>query len=250
MEISLKDKVAIITGGTRGIGFAMVKKFVEAQAKVVIWGSRIETAEAALEKLRKAFPDCEAMAMAPVLTDQKQVKEAMALVANKYGRIDILANNAGISQSIPLENYTDEDLDKIIDLNIRAVFVCSKAAAAHMKETGGGCIINTSSIVGVYGQGLGCMYPASKSAVNGLTRSLSRELGRYGIRVNAVAPGVTRTDMVAALPENMVLPLLQKIPLGRMGEADDIANAALFLASDLASYMTGAVIPVDGGAIL
>ena len=250
MEISLKDKVAIITGGTRGIGFAMVKKFVEAQAKVVIWGSRIETAEAALEKLRKAFPDCEAMAMAPVLTDQKQVKEAMALVANKYGRIDILANNAGISQSIPLENYTDEDLDKIIDLNIRAVFVCSKTAAAHMKETGGGCIINTSSIVGVYGQGLGCMYPASKSAVNGLTRSLSRELGRYGIRVNAVAPGVTRTDMVAALPENMVLPLLQKIPLGRMGEADDIANAALFLASDLASYMTGAVIPVDGGAIL
>ena len=250
MDISLKDKVAIITGGTRGIGFAMVKKFVEAQAKVVIWGSRIETAEAALEKLRKAFPDCEAMAMAPVLTDQKQVKEAMALVANKYGRIDILANNAGISQSIPLENYTDEDLDKIIDLNIRAVFVCSKAAAAHMKETGGGCIINTSSIVSIYGQGLGCMYPASKSAVNGLTRSLSRELGRYGIRVNAVAPGVTRTDMVAALPENMVLPLLQKIPLGRMGEADDIANAALFLASDLASYITGAVIPVDGGAII
>jgi 3-oxoacyl-[acyl-carrier protein] reductase/7-alpha-hydroxysteroid dehydrogenase len=250
MDISLKDKVAIITGGTRGIGFAMVKKFVEAQAKVVIWGSRIETAEAALAKLREAFPDCEAMAMAPVLTNQKQVKEAMALVANKYGRIDILANNAGISQSIPLENYTDEDLDKIIDLNIRAVFVCSKAAAAHMKETGGGCIINTSSIVSVYGQGLGCMYPASKSAVNGLTRSLSRELGRYGIRVNAVAPGVTRTDMVAALPENMVLPLLQKIPLGRMGEADDIANAALFLASDLASYITGAVLPVDGGAII
>ena len=250
MDISLKDKVAIITGGTRGIGFAMVKKFVEAQAKVVIWGSRIETAEAALAKLREAFPDCEAMAMAPVLTDQKQVKEAMALVANKYGRIDILANNAGISQSIPLENYTDEDLNKIIDLNIRAVFVCSKAAAAHMKETGGGCIINTSSIVSIYGQGLGCMYPASKSAVNGLTRSLSRELGRYGIRVNAVAPGVTRTDMVAALPENMVLPLLQKIPLGRMGEADDIANAALFLASDLASYITGAVIPVDGGAII
>lgn len=250
MDISLKDKVAIITGGTRGIGFAMVKKFVEAQAKVVIWGSRIETAEAALAKLREAFPDCEAMAMAPVLTDQKHVKEAMALVANKYGRIDILANNAGISQSIPLENYTDEDLDKIIDLNIRAVFVCSKAAAAHMKETGGGCIINTSSIVSIYGQGLGCMYPASKSAVNGLTRSLSRELGRYGIRVNAVAPGVTRTDMVAALPENMVLPLLQKIPLGRMGEADDIANAALFLASDLASYITGAVIHVDGGAIL
>ena len=119
--------------------------------------------------------------MAPALTDQNQVREAMDAIVSRYGRIDILANNAGISQSIPLENYTDEDLDRIIDLNIRAVFVCCKAAVAYMKEAGGGCIINTSSVVNFYGQGLGCMYPASKSAVNGLTRSLSRELGRYGI---------------------------------------------------------------------
>lgn len=250
MDMTLKDKVAIVTGGTRGIGFAMVKKFIEAQAQVIIWGSRQETAEAALTRLREIYPDCKAAAMAPTLTDQKQVKDAMEEVVRKYGRIDILANNAGISQSIPLENYTDEDLDRIMDLNIKAVFVCSKAVAAHMKDSGGGCIINTSSIVSFYGQGLGCMYPASKSAVNGLTRSLSRELGTYGIRVNAVAPGVTRTDMVAALPETMVAPLLQRIPLGRMGEADDIANAALFLASDMASYITGAVIQVDGGAIL
>ena len=250
MDMTLKDKVAIVTGGTRGIGFAMVKKFVEAKAKVVIWGSRKETAETALEKLREISPDCEAIAMAPLLTDGNQVKEAMQEVMRKFGRIDILVNNAGISQSTPLENYTDEDLNSIIDLNIKAVFICSKEAAAYMKEAGGGCIINTSSIVSFYGQGLGCMYPASKSAVNGLTRSLSRELGKYGIRVNAVAPGVTRTDMVAALPESMVAPLMQKIPLGRMGEAEDIANAALFLASDMASYITGAVIPVDGGAII
>lgn len=249
MDITLKNKVAIVTGGTRGIGFAIVKKFIEAQAKVVIWGSRKETAEAALEKLKEIYPGCEAMAMAPSLSDQKQVKQAMEEVVSRYGRIDILSNNAGISQSIALEDYTDEDIDKIMDLNIKAVFVCSQAAAAHMKETGGS-IINTSSVVSFYGQGLGCMYPASKSAVNGLTRSLSRELGQYGIRVNAVAPGVTRTDMVAALPESMVAPLLQKIPLARMGEAEDIANAALFLASDMASYITGAVIPVDGGAIL
>lgn len=249
MDITLKNKVAIVTGGTRGIGFAIVKKFIEAQAKVVIWGSRKETAEAALEKLKEIYPGCEAMAMAPSLSDQKQVKQAMEEVVSRYGRIDILSNNAGISQSIALEDYTDEDIDKIMDLNIKAVFVCSQAAASHMKETGGS-IINTSSVVSFYGQGLGCMYPASKSAVNGLTRSLSRELGQYGIRVNAVAPGVTRTDMVAALPESMVAPLLQKIPLARMGEAEDIANAALFLASDMASYITGAVIPVDGGAIL
>jgi 3-oxoacyl-[acyl-carrier protein] reductase/7-alpha-hydroxysteroid dehydrogenase len=249
MEIRLKDKVAVVTGGTRGIGFAIVKALVEAGAKVAIWGSRQETADAALAKIKAEYPDSDVMAMAPKLTERNEVEAAMNAVAERYGCVDILANNAGISQNIPLENYTDEDLDKIVDLNIKAVFTCSKAAA-HLMKGKGGSIINTSSVVSFYGQGLGSMYPASKAAVNGLTRALSRELGRDGIRVNAVAPGVTRTDMVAALPENMVAPLLQRIPLARMGEAEDIANAVVFLASDKASYITGAVIPVDGGAIL
>ena len=249
MNISLKDKVAVVTGGTRGIGFAIVKTLVESGAKVAIWGSRQETADAAVCKIREQYPNCDVMAMAPKLTDQKDVEEAMNAVVQRYGSIDILANNAGISQNIPLENYTEDDLNKIVDLNIKAVFTCSKAAA-HLMKGKGGSIINTSSVVSFYGQGLGSMYPASKAAVNGLTRALSRELGKDGIRVNAVAPGVTRTDMVAALPENMVAPLLQRIPLGRMGEAEDIANAVVFLASDMASYITGAVIPVDGGAIL
>ena len=249
MEISLKDKVAIVTGGTRGIGYAIVKTMVESGAKVAIWGSRQETADAAVAKIKAEYPKCEVTGMAPKLTDRKEVEEAMNAVMQKYGSIDILANNAGIAQNIPLENYTDEDLDKIVDLNIKAVFICSKAAAQHMKGKVGS-IINTSSVVSFYGQGLGSMYPASKAAVNGLTRALSRELGKDGIRVNAVAPGVTRTDMVAALPESMVAPLLQKIPLARMGEAEDIADAVVFLASDKASYITGTVIPVDGGAIL
>lgn len=249
MNISLKDKVAVVTGGTRGIGFAIVKALVESGAKVVIWGSRQETADAALTKIREQHPDCDVMAMAPKLTEQKEVAEAMNVILKRYGSIDILANNAGISQNIPLESYTDDDLNKIIDLNIKAVFICSKAAA-HLMKGKGGSIINTSSVVSFYGQGLGSMYPASKAAVNGLTRALSRELGKDGIRVNAVAPGVTRTDMVAALPEHMVAPLLQRIPLARMGEAEDIANTVVFLASDMASYITGAVIPVDGGAIL
>ena len=249
MEVSLKNKVAIVTGGTRGIGYAIVKAMVESGAKVAIWGSRQETADAASAKIREQYPDCNVMAMAPKLTEQKEVEEAMNAVVEKFGGIDILANNAGISQNIPLENYTDDDLEKIVDLNIKAVFICSKAAAHLMKEKGGS-IINTSSVVSFYGQGLGSMYPASKAAVNGLTRALSRELGKNGIRVNAVAPGVTRTDMVASLPENMVAPLLQRIPLARMGEAEDIANAVIFLASDKASYITGAVITVDGGAIL
>lgn len=249
MEISLNNKVAVVTGGTRGIGFAIVKAFVESGAKVAIWGSRQETAEAACAKIKEQYPSCNVVAMAPKLTDNREVEDAMTAVVEKYGKIDILANNAGISQNIPLDKYTDDDLEKVVDLNIKAVFVCSKAAAQFMKGNGG-CIINTSSIVSFYGQGLGSMYPASKAAVNGLTRSLSRELGKDGIRVNAVAPGVTRTDMVAALPENMVAPLLQRIPLARMGEAEDIANAVVFLASDKASYITGSVIPVDGGAIL
>ena len=249
MEITLKNKVAVVTGGTRGIGYAIVKALVESGAKVAIWGSRQETADAAVAKIKAECPGCEVVGMAPKLTDSKAVESAMNAVVENFGSLDILANNAGIAQNIPLESYTDDDLEKIIDLNIKAVFICSKAAA-HLMKGKGGSIINTSSVVSFYGQGLGSMYPASKAAVNGLTRALSRELGKEGIRVNAVAPGVTRTDMVAALPENMVAPLLQRIPLARMGEAEDIANAVVFLASDKASYITGAVLPVDGGAIL
>lgn len=249
MEIRLNNKVAVVTGGTRGIGYAIVKALVESGAKVAIWGSRQETADAAVAKIKAECPGCEVVGMAPKLTDSKAVESAMNAVVENFGSLDILANNAGIAQNIPLESYTDDDLEKIIDLNIKAVFICSKAAASLMKGKGGS-IINTSSVVSFYGQGLGSMYPASKAGVNGLTRALSRELGKDGIRVNAVAPGVTRTDMVAALPENMVAPLLQRIPLARMGEAEDIANAVVFLASDKASYITGAVLPVDGGAIL
>ena len=245
----MNNKVAVVTGGTRGIGYAIVKALVESGAKVAIWGSRQETADAAVAKIKAECPGCEIVGMAPKLTDSKAVESAMNAVIENFGSLDILANNAGIAQNIPLESYTDDDLEKIIDLNIKAVFICSKAAASLMKGKGGS-IINTSSVVSFYGQGLGSMYPASKAGVNGLTRALSRELGKDGIRVNAVAPGVTRTDMVAALPENMVAPLLQRIPLARMGEAEDIANAVVFLASDKASYITGAVLPVDGGAIL
>ena len=249
MKISLKCKVAVVTGGTRGIGYAIVKAFVGSGAKVAIWGSRRETAESALVRIKEECPGCEVMAMAPKLTELKEVEGAIAAVVERFGGLDILVNNAGISQSIPLEEYTDEDVDKIVDLNIKAVFMCSKAAAKVMRGKGG-CIINTSSVVSFYGQSLGCMYPASKAAVNGLTRALSRELGKDGIRVNAVAPGVTKTDMLSVLPESIVAALLQRIPLGRAGEAMDIANAVVFLASEKASYITGAVIPVDGGIIL
>ena len=164
----------------------------------------------------------------------------------QWGRLDILVNNAGISHSTPLYDYTMADFEKIIDLNVNAVFCCSKAAASIMRQQHSGVILNTSSMVSFYGQPAGVGYPASKFAVNGLTKSLARELGKDGIRVNAVAPGVIATDMVAALPPAMVEKLAATIPLGRVGQPTDIANAFLFLASDLASYVTGAVLSVDG----
>lgn len=250
MEISLKGKVAVVTGGTRGIGYAIVKKYLEAGASVVLCGSRESTANAALEKIKAEMPDADVSAMAPDLCDSASVEAAFKSVYEKYGRFDILANNAGISQHTLLTQYTDEEVDKILDVNVKAVFVCARAAARIMKENGGGCIINTSSVVSIYGQPSGCLYPTSKFAVNGLTKSLARELAKYNIRVNAVAPGVTRTDMVANLPDEMIKPLIARIPMGRMCEPEDIANAYLFLSSELASYITGIVVPVDGAVVI
>ena len=245
----LKGKVAVVTGGTRGIGYAIVKKFLENGASVVLWGSRQETVDRALERLRQDNPDWQVTGMAPDLGSYEEVARALDSVKKKYGKIDIMVNNAGISARDSLYDYNPEDFDRIMDLNVNSVFRCSKAAAAIMREHGGGVILNTSSMVSFYGQPAGSGYPASKFALNGLTKSLARELGRDHIRVNAVAPGVTRTDMMEAVPQEVIEPIVRTIPLGRLAEAEDIANAFLFLASDMASYITGAIIPVDGAAM-
>lgn len=245
----LKGKVAVVTGGTRGIGYAIVKKFLENGASAVLWGSRQETVDRALERLRQDNPDWQVTGMAPDLGSYEEVARALDSVKKKYGKIDIMVNNAGISARDSLYDYNPEDFDRIMDLNVNSVFRCSKAAAAIMREHGGGVILNTSSMVSFYGQPAGSGYPASKFALNGLTKSLARELGRDHIRVNAVAPGVTRTDMMEAVPREVIEPIVRTIPLGRLGEAEDIANAFLFLASDMASYITGAIIPVDGAAM-
>ena len=244
----LKGKVAIVTGGTRGIGFEVLRKYLSNGAKVILFGSRQETVDNALNKLKEENQSWEAEGMCPKLTDAKEVEEAVNKVKEKYGRLDILVNNAGISQSTPLYNYTAEEFDKVIDLNVKAVFYAILPAARIMKEQGGGCIINTSSMVSISGQPAGVGYPASKFAVNGLTISLARELGKDNIRVNAVAPGVTRTDMVAALPEQTVQAISARIPLGRAGEPEEVADAFLYLASDMASYVTGEILSIDGAS--
>lgn len=244
----LGGKVAIVTGGTRGIGFTIVEEFLKNGAKVALAGSRQETVDAAIAKLTEAGIAAEnVMGIAPNLSDPASIAEAFAQVKEHFGRLDILCNNAGVSARESIFDYDPADFKKTIDLNVNAVFYCTQAAARIMKEQGeGGSIINTSSMVSKYAQPSGCAYPASKFAVNGLTLALARELAPLNIRVNAVAPGITRTDMVAALPEEMIKPLIATIPLGRIGETTDIANAFLFLASDMASYISGQVLGVDG----
>lgn len=244
----LKGKVAIVTGGTRGIGLAIVRTFLQNGARVALFGSRRETVENALSELKRENADRQVIGAWPDLTDFAAVKAAVDSVAQELGTPDILVNNAGISAREPLSEYTPESFKKIMDLNVTAVFNGCKAVEPLMRRAGRGCIINTSSMVSLYGQPSGVGYPTSKFAVNGLTKSLARELGRAGIRVNAVAPGVTRTDMVAALPEELVARISAPIPLRRIGEPEEVANVFLFLASDLASYVTGAVVSVDGAA--
>lgn len=245
MEL-LKDKVAVVTGGTRGIGYATVKKFLENGAKVVLFGSRKETVDKALASLKEENPEWVVEGAYPDLCNADAVKEEINKIKDTYGRIDILVNNAGISDSTPIDHYTAEGFDKVMKLNVNAVMNGIMPTVAIMKEQGGGVILNTSSMVSISGQPGGVAYPASKYAVNGLTWSLARELGPSNIRVNAVAPGITKTDMVAALPDEVIQPMINMIPLRRIGEAEDIANAFLYLASDLASYITGEILSVDG----
>lgn len=241
----LKGKIAVITGGTRGIGFATAKKFLENEAKVVLLGSKQETVERAIKELKQINSSYEVIGFYPNLSSKEEMNEVFKKVKEIYGRIDILINNAGISSKTKIEDYSEEEYDKITNLNIKSVFNCSKQIIPYLKETKG-VILNTSSMVSIYGQPSGVMYPTTKFAVNGITKSLARELAPQGIRVNAVAPGIINTDMVAKLPKEMIEPLIKTIPFGRIGEPDDIANAFLFLSSNLSSYITGVVLSVDG----
>lgn len=246
--MELKNKVAVVTGGTRGIGLAIVRAYLKEGAKVVLFGSRKESAEKAVDLLKKENAKYEVEGLYPDLTNYAELENTINAVAKKYGKIDILVNNAGVSAMESIYDYNPADFDKVIKLNVNAVFYGSKAVAPIMKANGGGSIINTSSMVSLYGQPSGCAYPASKFAVNGLTKSLARELAKDQIRVNAVAPGVTDTDMVANLPEQMREGIKKTIPLGRIGTPEDVANAFVYLASDKASYVTGEILSVDGCA--
>ncbi len=242
----LTGKVAIVTGGTRGIGRAVVRTFLEQHAEVVLCGSRQKTADRAVEELKAVNPTWYVEGIAPDLTKYESVKGAFQSVLNRHGHIDILVNNAGVSSAEPFSEYTPELYRRVMALNVDSVFHCARAVYDAMVKQGGGVILNTSSTMAGRGQSAGVAYPASKAAVNGLTLSLARELGPKGIRVNAVAPGITDTDMVRSLPKGAVEPLTARIPLGRAAKPEEIAGAYLFLASSAASYITGEILYVDG----
>ncbi len=244
----LKNKIAVITGGSRGIGFATADKFLKEGAAVIIAASTKASADKAVNELKENNPGSTVEGISPKLEDLESVKSAFKDIISKYGRIDILVNNAGVSESTPFTEYTEETFDKVMGLNVKGVFNASRAAAEYMAERKEGVILSTSSMVSIYGQPSGVAYPTSKFAVNGMTISLARELGPKGIRVNAVAPGITETDMMKAVPKDVIEPLINQIPLRRLGKPEDIANAFAFLASDEAAYITGVVLSVDGMA--
>ena len=246
----LEGKVAIVTGASRGIGFAVAKAYACEGARVAVCGSREETAKKAVAQLQKLCPGAEFLPVGVDVSDADAIRAMVARVVERWGKIDILVNNAGITGAKPIFDMTDEDFESMIDINLTGPFKCTREVAKVMKQTGG-CIINTSSLVGTYASRMQTAYAASKFGINGLTKACARELGPYGIRVNAVAPGVVQTDMVAqSVDEQMLAALKGMTPLGRVAQPDELAGAYVYLASDAASFTTGAILAVDGGIVM
>ena len=244
----LKDKVAIITGAGQGIGRAAALRFAEEGAKVAVADIQQGQAEAVAREI--VAPGGEAIPIFVDVADRSSVDAMVQRVLDEWGQIDILINNAGILRDARLVKMTEADFDAVISVNLKGVFNCTQAVAPHMIERGTGRIINTSSVVGLYGNFGQTNYVAAKAGVIGMTKVWARELGRKGITVNAVAPGFIATEMIRSIPEKIAQAMIEKIPLGRMGQPEDIANAYLWLASDEASYVNGAVISVDGGVVV
>lgn len=244
----LKDKVAIITGGARGIGRATAELFGREGARLVVADMDLRAREECLGALKNN--NVEAMFVELDVTDSVGVEETFNLVRKEFGQLDILINNAGITMDGFLAKTTDEAWRRVIDVNLTGVFNCGREAAKIMMEQGSGCILNAASVVGIYGNMGQTNYSATKAGVIGMSKSWAKELGPKGVRVNAVAPGFIVTDMTAKVPEKVLKMMEEKAPLRKLGRPEDVAEAYLFLASDAAGFITGAVLSVDGGLVL
>lgn len=241
----LKDKVAIITGAGRGIGQATAIKFASEGAKVVVCDLSPEWIEETVALCKKAGGD--AIGCVADVRDSKSLQAMVETTVKQWGRVDCLVNNAGIVMDAQLKNMTEDQFDKVIDINLRGVFNCTKAVVNQMLAQQSGVILNASSIVGLYGNFGQTNYAAAKFGVIGMVKTWARELGRKGIRANAVCPGFIGTDILKSMPERVLHALEEKVPMGRLGKPEEVANLFAFLASDEASYINGAVIEVSGG---
>jgi 3-oxoacyl-[acyl-carrier protein] reductase len=246
--MKLAGKVCVITGAGRGIGRATAVKFANEGAKVVVCDISSEWIEEVVNEIRDLGG--EAMGCHVDVRDRNTVAAMVEQVVAKYGRIDCLVNNAGIVRDAQLKNMTEEQFDQVIEINLKGVFNCTKAVADIMLKQQSGVILNTSSVVGLYGNFGQTNYAATKSAVIGMVKTWARELGRKGIRSNAVCPGFIATPILTAMPERVLAAMEEKVPLGRLGKPEEIAATFAFLASDEASYINGAVIEVSGGLSL
>lgn len=246
--MKLLDKVAIITGAGRGIGEATAKKFVQEGAKVVIADISQADVDRTVEEI-KAMGG-EAIGAIVDVTSLESVNKMVKETVEKYGKLDIIVNNAGITADNTLVKMSEAEFDRVINVNLKGVYNCGQEAAKVMTEQGGGVILNASSVVGVYGNFGQTNYAATKWGVIGMTKTWAKELGKKGVRVNAVAPGFILTPMTEKMPEKVLDMMKDKAPLKRLGTPEDIANAYTFLASDEASFITGAVLEVTGGVVL
>ena len=243
----LKDKVAIITGGSRGIGYATADKFLKEGATVILTASSQGSADKAVAQLKEKYPDATVAGISPKLSNLDSVRNAFREAASKYGCIDILVNNAGITRDDLLMRMKESDFDAVINTNLKGTFNTIRHLSRYLLKQRAGKIINISSVSGILGNAGQSNYAASKAGVIGLTKSVARELASRGICVNAVAPGFVETEMTAVLPEKTQEELKKQIPLGRAGQVQDIANAVAFLASPESDYITGQILSVDGG---
>lgn len=246
----LENKVAIITGSSSGIGFEVAKAYLNEGAKVVICGINEENTNDAINKLENDYDSSNILGVPVNISKTDEVINLFNQTIEKFGKIDILVNNAGIAPAKPLEMMSDEDFINVIDINLTGSFRCTREAIKYMKDNGGS-IINTSSFVSLYGGNSQSAYSASKSGLNGLTKSNAKELGKYNIRVNAVAPGVIMTDMVKTdVDQSTIERLKMMTPLQRTAEPKDLVGIYVYLASDESLHTTGTIINIDGGLVM
>ncbi|HWQ39417.1 MAG TPA: 3-oxoacyl-ACP reductase FabG [Burkholderiales bacterium] len=244
----LKGNVSIITGSARGIGRATALKFAKEGARVVVCDLDKSAVDAVVDEIRSETG--EAIGFAVDVTDRPAIERMVRNVVEKYGRVDTLVNNAGIVEDAQFKNMSAAQFDRVVDINLKGTFNCAKAVVEVMLEQRSGVILNASSIVGLYGNFGQSNYAASKFGVIGLVKTWARELGRKGIRANAVCPGFVETSILKSIPDKVLKALIERVPLGRLARPEEIANTYAFLASDEASYINGAIIEVSGGATL